>query len=130
MPGHRTRPQAEPVMVLAGEDQAAHAGRGEAFDPLVGVELRRIEEGGILMPETPFPIGHGVHAEMDEAVELELLPGQLLRRRPNGRGLGNATYEIRSHSITLPHRDLVPLSDGSHRIGRGPAKKRDVLPTD
>ena len=86
-------------MVLAGEDQAAHAGRGEALHPLVRIEVRRIEQSRVLVPEAPFPIGHGVHAEMDEAVELELLPGQLPRRWPDGRSLGDTADRAHSHSM-------------------------------
>ena len=63
-------------------------------DPLAGVEGRGIEELRVLLAVAPFAVGEGVHAEVGEADELHLLPGDLLRR---GGNVGRLAEDLRRH---------------------------------
>lgn len=82
-------PEAEPVVVLAGEDQGLHAGILQGFHPLLRIKSRWIEYGGIFITITPFLVGKGIGGKMDEGILLQFVPGKLLivRQRANrGRG--------------------------------------------
>ena len=72
--GMSRRPQAETIVVLTGEDQARHTGRGSSRGDLIGVEIAGLEDPGTLVTEAPLPIGKSVHAEVEEAVELMWVP--------------------------------------------------------
>ena len=48
MLGIAARPQAEAVVMLGGEHQAFHAGALDRLDPLVAVEIHRVEAGLVL----------------------------------------------------------------------------------
>ena len=53
-------------MVLAGENQPAHAGRFDGTDPLTGIHPGRIENRRAFRAVAPFTVGKGVDGEMDE----------------------------------------------------------------
>src|SRR6266545_1555238 len=78
MLGVFARPQAESVVMLADQDQAAHTGGFGGAGDLLGVKGGRIEETWGFIARTPFPIHESVHAEVDKAVKLQLVPEQLL----------------------------------------------------
>ena len=59
--------------------------------PLRHVQRRRVERGLGLVAVSPLPIRERVDAEVDEAVELELVPRELPRRRHCAGGAGGAT---------------------------------------
>jgi len=80
MLGVLARPQAEAVVVFRREDQQLHARLLAHPGPLVGVEVGGVEDPGVLLPIAPLPPGKRVHAEVDEASELEFLPSHLRRR--------------------------------------------------
>jgi hypothetical protein len=46
----------------------------------VDVELRRIEDRWAFGAVAPFPVGEGIDGVVDEADELQSLPGELLQR--------------------------------------------------
>ena len=69
------RPQAEAVVVLAGEDQPFHPALFRRAHDLVGIEVRWIEHRGRLVAVPPLAVRECVHREVDKAVELEVVPG-------------------------------------------------------
>ena len=75
--GVGTGPEAEAVVVLAGEDHPRHASGFKGLHPLVAVQVRRVEEGGILVAQAPFAVGHRVHAKVHESIHLHALPIEL-----------------------------------------------------
>ena len=79
-------PEAEAVVVLAGEDQALHPCIPDSRSPLVRVQLHGVENGGGFGAVAPFLVGEGVDGEMHKGVELHLLQRQL----PGG---GNDLYQ-------------------------------------
>ena len=87
--GELRGPQAEAVVVLGGEDEALQARRlGRARRSgrrrtSVGSKIRRG-----LVPVAPLLVGEGVHREVQEAVELELVPAELPRARHGAVGRG------------------------------------------
>src|SRR5437667_1375615 len=86
MLGVPRRPQTKAVMVLAGEDQSLHpAALGGAHD-LVCVKIGGIEHRRRLVPVAPLAIRERVHGEMQETVELELVPGELTGSRERREG--------------------------------------------
>ena len=72
-------PQAEAVVMLAGEDDAAHAGIRQRAHDGVGIELFGVEQVGVFVAVTPFLIGERVHREVEEGGEFQFVPGQLAR---------------------------------------------------
>ena len=80
MLGELARPQREAVVVLRGDDQPFHAGVARDPGPLPRVERRRVEHALGLVAVAPLLVGERVHREMDEAVELALVPRELARR--------------------------------------------------
>ena len=79
--GKTARPEREPVMMLRGEDQPLHPGIARHRRPLPRIERRRIEGGLRFVAVAPLLVGERVDREVDEAVELELVPGELARCR-------------------------------------------------
>ena len=79
--GEAARPQREAVVVLGSEDQSLHAGVSRDRGPLARVERGRIEGRLGLVTVAPLLVGEGIHREVDEAVELALVPGELPRCR-------------------------------------------------
>src|SRR5262249_17076415 len=86
------RPEAEAVVMLAGENRAAHTARLQCGDDLIGIELRRIEDPRVFVAVTPLPVGEGVDPEVQESAGLYLMPGDLAsgwqRTVRHGRGDG------------------------------------------
>ena len=76
-------PQTKPVVVLAREDHAAHAGADEGTHPLVDVDVARVKQGRILVALAPFAVRHRVHAKVNERVHLHFLPLELTVSGPN-----------------------------------------------
>ena len=72
-------PQAETVVVLGGEDHRLEARVPRDTRPLPGVEPGRVEDGRTLGAISPFPVGEGVDAEMDEHRQFIALPRELGR---------------------------------------------------
>ena len=96
---------------MLGRDDELHPRGLDRPDPLPGVESGRIEEGGILGALSPLAVGEGVHPEMGEGDDLELLPGDL----PVGRDdVGRLRFELRD-------RVVRPYLDGTGRGRRRPA---------
>ena len=62
-------PQAEAVVMLGRQDHARHARGLDGLDPLVAVQLRGVEDRGILISQTPLAPGVRVRAEVNERVE-------------------------------------------------------------
>src|SRR3954447_15904488 len=81
-------PEAESVVMLGGEDDFAHAGIGKRAGNRVGVELYRVEEGRRFVAVTPFLVCEGVDGEMQEAGELQVMPGELTCARNGTPGCG------------------------------------------
>ena len=81
-------PQAEAVVMFAGEDQPAQAARLGRADDLVGVEIGRIEDFLRFIAVAPFLVGKRIRAEMEEAINLQVVPGELPRTRHGTKGLG------------------------------------------
>ena len=73
----RAGPQAEPVVVLGGEDDAAHAGLFGHVDPLAAVQRRGGEHLLGLLPRAPFGSREGVGSKVAEHVDFHALPCQL-----------------------------------------------------
>jgi hypothetical protein len=63
--------------MLGGQDDHLETGLAERADPLLRIEVRRVEQGRIFLPVTPFLPGESVHSEMQEGCHLEFLPFQL-----------------------------------------------------
>ena len=70
-------PQAEAVVVLAGEDGPLHAGGLDAVCPLVRIQPGGIEEDRGLRAVAPLPVGEGIDGKVDEGIEFRPLPSQL-----------------------------------------------------
>lgn len=62
-------------MMLAGQDQAAHPGADTSADPLIRIQLRRIEQRRVFLSRAPFHIRERIDGKMKEGVELHLLYG-------------------------------------------------------
>src|SRR5215467_3772256 len=75
------RPQAEPIMMLAGQNQSFHSRRGGCARNLIRIKINRIEDCRRLISVTPLFVGESVEAEMNEAVELHFMPAKLAARR-------------------------------------------------
>ena len=72
-------PKAEAVVMLGGEDGALHARLLHGKDPFVGIQVRGVEDGGILVAKPPFSVGIGVDGEVQKSVKAHLKPGELAR---------------------------------------------------
>jgi hypothetical protein len=77
--GELRGPEAEPIVVLGGQDEQLDAGVFEHSRPLAGVKVGRVEQRWVFLALTPLAVGEGVHAKMGKGDELVPLPGQLLR---------------------------------------------------
>ena len=78
-------PEAEAVVVLAGEDEAAHAGRFQGAGDGVGVERGGLKNVRVFVAVAPFLVGEGVDGEVEKRGELQLVPGHLAGRREGRR---------------------------------------------
>ena len=97
--GVGARPQAEAVMVLAGQNQRLHAGTFDCGDPLVGIQRIGVEQRRGFGAVAPLAVREGIHAEMGKGVKFKLLPCQLARAgRDRGR-IADLFFGC-SHSIT------------------------------
>src|SRR5215207_2025339 len=104
MPRRRGWPEAEPVVMLRGQDHGAEPRLARRARPLACVKTCRIEDARRLAPVSPLAIREGVHAEVKKHRELISLPGQL-----RGRG-----------KRQLPRDALRPAADappGGERDG-------------
>ena len=72
-------------MVFAGQDNRFHTRRADCRRPLIRVELLGIEEHRVVVAVSPFGVCECVHAEMDEGIELELMPLELSLARHDRR---------------------------------------------
>ncbi len=70
-------PEAEPIVVLGGDDEQLHAGILDSGDPLSCIKVRGVEGRWAFRSVSPFLVHEGVHAEMREGNEFLLLPGEL-----------------------------------------------------
>ena len=75
MLGVPRRPQTKAVMVLAGEDQSFHPAALRCAHDLVCVKIGGIEHRRRLVAVAPLAIRERVDGEMQEPVELKLVPG-------------------------------------------------------
>ena len=81
VPGGLRGPQAEAVMVLAGQHHPLEPGVRQRLYNFVRIEIGRIEQLRLLVAITPFLPGKGIDGEMDEGIHLHIVPCQLSRRR-------------------------------------------------
>jgi len=103
------RPEAEPVVVLGCDDEAPDPGGLDRLDPLAGVEIRGIEELRVFRALPPFSVSERVHAEMDEGLEFERLPGELpLGRHDPGRLRDELGNRVRREDVQAA-RDRRPF---------------------
>jgi hypothetical protein len=77
--GELRGPEAEPIVVLGGQDEQLDAGVFEHSRPLAGVKVGRVEQRWVFLALTPLAVGEGVHAKVGKGDKLVPLPGQLLR---------------------------------------------------
>ena len=70
-------PQAETVVVLAGQNQASHASGFDGLHPLDWIQFRGVEQGRTFRAIAPFLVGKGVHGKVHEGVKAHLLRAQL-----------------------------------------------------
>ena len=75
------RPEAEAVMVLAGQNQSLHAGGLGSLHDLFRAEISGVEDGFRLITVAPFLVGERVHSEMNKAIKFQLMPRELARAR-------------------------------------------------
>ena len=98
-------PQAEAVVVLAGQDEPPHPGAFRCAGPLVRVEMCRVKQGGAGGAVPPLPACKGVHPKVDEPIKLHLLPGQLPRAGGYRRRFAQApAHAMLYHLISLASR--------------------------
>ena len=119
-PRHRVRrepagPQAEPVVMLGGEDQRACAGGPAGPGPLACVQRRRVEHRRVLAPVAPLVVRERVDPEMEEQRQLVALPDEL-------RGRGTRAGRLRPRK---PHH--APAERRGHRGREGPSGERHPL---
>src|SRR5438105_12656142 len=89
------RPEAEAIVVLAGENQALHPAVFRSRDDLVGIEVRGIENRRRFIAIAPLAVRECVHGEMEEAVELHFVPAELSRRREGAVWRGRINQQLR-----------------------------------
>ena len=93
MVGGGSGPEAETVVVLDHRDTTAHAGVFGSLKPLLGVgHLGGGETIYVFITFTPFQTGVGVHAVVEEGIELCFLPLELARR---GHGVYGNRFVVR-----------------------------------
>ena len=79
-------PEAEAIVVLHHGDAALHARSLHCLEPLCRIRLcSRRKEGYVFTSQSPLAVSIGVHAVMEEGVELRFLPFHLAvaRNREN-----------------------------------------------
>ena len=79
--GVASLPQAQPVVVLADEDQHLAVGILDGAHPLLRVERRGIEDGGVLPAVAPLDAAEGVRAVMEEEGPFHPHPRRLVGTR-------------------------------------------------
>ena len=79
--GRFGRPEAEAIVMFAGEYDALAARGVQGFADGIGIEVGRVEDGGIFIAVAPLAIGKSVDGEVQEIVVLEGAPGQLASGR-------------------------------------------------
>src|SRR6267378_1650727 len=102
-------PKTEAVVVLAGEDQPFHNAARRGLNDMVGVKIAEIEDRLRLIAVAPLAVGKRVDGEMQETVELELVPGQLTGSGERGEG---------SRRIDTSDRRPQPRERGARAHGR------------
>ncbi len=70
-------PEGETVVVLGDEDRILCACGFCGLHPLVGVDVRGIEDGGVGGAVAPLAVEEGVGGEVDDDADFEVLPGCL-----------------------------------------------------
>ena len=68
------------VVVLRDEHDVADAGGFRGLDPLIGVNVLRMEDARRGRAVAPFAVEKGVGTEVDDGAHLHVLPRDLLRR--------------------------------------------------
>ena len=67
--------------MFRGQNQFLHARIVRDRHYLIGIEIGGIEDLFLLVAVTPLLIGEGIDSEMNESIELHLVPSKLPRRR-------------------------------------------------
>jgi hypothetical protein len=75
-------------VVLGGKYELSQSARLARRDNLLGAELCRIEERGILITHSPFAVGEGVYREVQKSVGFKVMPRSLTRRGQGPKRLG------------------------------------------
>ena len=106
-------PEAETVVVLAGENQAFHPCVVCRADDLFSIEVSRVEYGGRFIAVALLFVGEGIGREVYEAVELHLMPPQLALRRHRSvrRRIAGAFY------WRSPCRSRCTQQEEKHQFG-------------
>ena len=95
-------PEAEAVMVFHDCDAAAHSCGFDGFEPLTRVRCcGGCEASFSFVAVAPFPPGVGVHAVVEETVELGLVPSNL---SCGGNGEDGARFVFRIRKNLVRHR--------------------------
>ena len=84
-------------MVLAGEYKPFHSGGDYCPRPLPGIKTGRSKNVRGFRPVAPFPVGEGVHGEMNECIKFQLLKSEL-----SFRGYYAYQPSVKLHTIRLP----------------------------
>src|ERR1035441_1093841 len=82
MLGELTGPETEAVVVFGRQDEALHSRPLGRQNNLVRIEGGRVEDLFILIAIAPFFVGEGVDGEVQESIDLHLMPAQLPLRGP------------------------------------------------
>jgi len=92
-------------MMFGHKHNISCAGVPNSLHPLIGIEFRRIEHGGVGSPVAPFAIQKGIGGKMEDNSELKVLPLDLLRRRLDVReALGERVRLATRESKRYPDR--------------------------
>src|SRR5690606_30079997 len=110
--------------VLGGEDEPAHPGGRERGGPLVRIEVRRVEQARILLAGAPLAPGHRVHAEMDEPVQLQLLPRVLAMAGADVGEVVEIDHAVVIRAVGAGRAGAVPAGSRSGPVGVGPPRNR------
>ena len=105
-------PEAEAVVVLGRDDEAFHSGVARHASPLADVERRWGKDRFGLVAKTPLAVRERVHPEVQEAVEAEVVPCRLTRRRHRRQRFGRGCGSRRQHGDGrngIKHRSIALL---------------------
>jgi hypothetical protein len=92
--GVATRPEAEAVMVLGGQDQLLEPTRLEGGYDLVGIEIGWVEDRGIFITRSPFAVRECVDREVYETVGFQVMPCTLPRGGQWTVGFGSCSWAV------------------------------------